>query len=491
MNANLRIPSCLTLPLLFLSSVIGQKINVTYTPVSSQENFSGNVFLYLSKDNKNPKDGNVGIELFPCYSKSVKNIKPNQKVLFDDAALAYPVPLSEIERGEYIVQAVWDKNSGGRSISNSPGNMYSDPVKLRLTKNNSQVFYLVCNLVIKEQPFIETKYIKEAKVASALLTEFYKRPASVNAAVLLPKEYYEDTERRFPVLYRVSGYGGDYHYYSGKELKSQPIDTTPCIQVFLDGNCPLGHSVYANSENNGPWGTALTRELIPAIEKNYRCNAARLLTGHSSGGWSVLWLQTHYPGLFTACWSSSPDPVDFRNFQQVDLYTDKNIFYGKDSSLRMVATVAGYFPWVYMKNMYAMENVISRGEQMHSFEAVFSAKNRDGTPRRLCNARTGEIDKVTVDHWKNYDISLYLRTNWDQLKPDLDGKLRISVGNQDNFLLNHAVHLLEDEMKKLNARFIFAYYPGDHFTVTTPEYKSSGNQFLQQKYNDLINTQQK
>jgi hypothetical protein len=53
--------------------------------------------------------------------------------------------------------------------------------------------------------------------------------------------------------------------------------------------------------------------------------------------------------------------------------------------------------------------------------------------------------------------------------------------------LNYAVHLLEDEMKKLGAKFILAYYPGDHFTVSTPEYRASGNQFLQEKYNELIN----
>src|SRR6185295_9952655 len=102
-------------------------------------------------------------------------------------------------------------------------------------------------------------------------------------------------------------------------------------------------------------------------ENKFRCNAARLLTGHSSGGWTVLYLQTHYPAIFTACWSSSPDPVDFRNFQLANLYSDKNIFYGKDSSLQLVATVAGRYPWASTKQAYRMEDVISRGEQMRSF----------------------------------------------------------------------------------------------------------------------------
>ena len=122
---------------------------------------------------------------------------------------------------------------------------------------------------------------------------------------------------------------------------------------------------------------------------------------------------------------------------------------------------------------------------MHSFDAVFSIKNNDGSPRRLCNALTGEIDPLTIEHWKNYDISLYVRTNWQQLSPELKGKIRVSVGEQDNFLLNYAVHLFDDEMKKIDAGFVFAYYPGDHFTVSTREYRTAGYQFLEQKYNEI------
>jgi len=119
---------------------------------------------------------------------------------------------------------------------------------------------------------------------------------------------------------------------------------------------------------------------------------------------------------------------------------------------------------------------------MHSFDAVFSKKGSDGEPQRILDYRTGQIDTAVFEHWKNYDISLYLRTNWDNIKPDLDGKIMISVGNQDNFLLNYAVKLLDGEMKKLNSAFVFAYYPGDHFTIATPEFFKDGNGFLEKKY---------
>jgi S-formylglutathione hydrolase FrmB len=306
---------------------------------------------------------------------------------------------------------------------------------------------------------------------------------TVDAAVILPKEYYTEPDRKFPVLFNISGFGGNYYNLSNNEnIKSRPIDTIANITVYLDGNCALGHSAYTNSDNNGPWGNALTKEFIPALEKKFRTNGAKLLTGHSSGGWSVLSLQTRYPEVFDGCWSSAPDVVDFRDYQGVNLYEGENMLYTEDGTQRSVATVAGRFPWASSKQMYAMENIIYRGEQMHSFDAVFGPKGADGNPERICDPVSGVMNPKVFNHWKKYDISLYLHDNWTSLKNNLQGKIRVSVGNQDNFLLNGAVHKLEEAMKPLNTNFKFEYFPGDHFTVFTPEYTKKGNAFLAGRY---------
>ena len=193
-------------------------------------------------------------------------------------------------------------------------------------------------------------------------------------------------------------------------------------------------------------------------------------------------MQTHYPEIFKGCWSSSPDPVDFRNFQRVNLYEEDNIYYNKDGSQHLVATIAGFFPVATQKQCFQQEFVLYRGEQMHSFNYVFSAKGADGLPVPICDPVTGAIDKSCFEHWKSYDICAYLRNNWPALEKGLKGKIRVSVGNQDNFLLNYAVHLLEDEMKRLDTRFVFGYYPGDHFTLNTPEYQKAGAAFLTERY---------
>jgi S-formylglutathione hydrolase FrmB len=486
-----------TAPLLLAASLIftavfSQQFKISYSSAIFNKPFNGRVILYLNKENKKPKDGAVTIEPFPCFSVEVKNGQPGVAVTIDDKADAFPVKLSDIERGEYYVQAVWDRNLGGRAISESPGNLYSKPVKLLLDKDFSKSFSIFCDQQITEPGFTQTKYVKELKVSSAVLSAFIKKPMTVDAAVILPEQYYKEPDRKFPVLFLVSGYGGDYHHFSGDTVnRSQPIDSFACITVYLDGNCALGHSVYANSDNNGPWGDALVKEFIPGLERSYRCDGARLLRGHSSGGWTVLWLQTHYPDIFTACWSSSPDPVDFRSFQQINLYAGDNLFYDKDSALRLVATVAGHFPWASQKQAYQQEFVIYRGEQMHSFDAVFSEKGADGNPESICNHVTGDMNRQVFEHWKKYDISLYLRSNWPALEKDLKGKIRVSVGEQDNFLLNWAVHLLDGEMRKLDTEFEFGYYPGDHFTVSSTEYRHAGQQFLARKYSDWKKNQGK
>jgi hypothetical protein len=461
-----------------------QVIKVSFPDTTFKQSFTGNVLLYLSKDNKEPKSGTAGLDIFPCFRVYVENVKPGESIVFEDHSISFPVKLSDMERGEYYVQAVLDRNLGGRSIANSPGNLYSDAKKINISKNYSQVYNLKADKTIQEKVFKETAYAKEFKAPSALLSKFYKRNTTLNAAVVLPKEYLTEPNRTFPILFNIFGFGGNYQYLSGMEQPASPIDTTACIKVYLDGNCPLGHSEYANSDNNGPWGDALTTEMIPLLEKQYRSNGAKLLTGHSSGGWSVLWLQVHYPKVFDGCWSSSPDPVDFRSFQKIDLYAHQNMFYGKDSTLNQTGTIAGFFPWFNMRSIYRMEHIIYRGEQMHSFDAVFSRKGKDGAPERINNFETGALDTTVFANWKRYDISYYLRNNWEKLKPELEGKIRVTVGKQDNFLLNYAVVLLETEMKKLSANVEFAYYPGDHFTLNTPQFNKDGNQFLEKRYQD-------
>ncbi|MBK8370810.1 MAG: hypothetical protein IPL20_05425 [Saprospiraceae bacterium] len=97
---------------LLSASVQAQQIKVSYSSTAFDGVFTGKVILYLSKDSNTPKDLGVGVPTLCCFAIDVNQIKPNTTVLFDDKAISYPVNLSDIERGEYYVQAVWDRNLG-------------------------------------------------------------------------------------------------------------------------------------------------------------------------------------------------------------------------------------------------------------------------------------------------------------------------------------------------------------------------------------------
>jgi enterochelin esterase-like enzyme len=164
---------------------------------------------------------------------------------------------------------------------------------------------------------------------SAALSQFLQRPMTIGATVLLPDSYYKEPARRYPVIYVVPAFDGDYELSMREQLAWQaPMRELhrEFIVVFLQGMVKIGsewlHDQYADSANDGPWGTALTTEFIPETDAHFRTIPAsnyRFLFGHSSGAWSALWLQVNYPDTFGGVWALSPDPVDFHDFFGPDL----------------------------------------------------------------------------------------------------------------------------------------------------------------------------
>lgn len=226
------------------------------------------------------------------------------------------------------------------------------------------------------------------------------------------------------------------------------------LYVFLDASFRTGHHVFADSANNGPWGAALTEEFVPALEAEYATIGrphGRFLTGHSSGGWSTLWLQVAYPDFFGGTWPTAPDPVDFRNFTGIDLYAWDSAY--RDPNGDVIQLWRAGDGWRYSFEDFARKEAAEKGigGQLYSFDAVFSQRRTDGTPAEVFDRETGKIDHAVVETWKPYDISLRLRENWGELGPKLAGKLNVIVGTKDTFRLDESCRLLDAELERLGS----------------------------------------
>jgi S-formylglutathione hydrolase FrmB len=433
--------------------------------------FTGRVVVYLTKGNREPRFGPNWFRPEPIYSTRVKAAPAGAAMeITTENAVGFPCKLSELPAGEYSVQAVIDRSLGGRAIGASPGNLYSQPVRLDLDPSATGRIEIVCDSVVQERPFRDTEHVKGVRLQSKLLSDWYRRPTWMSAAVVLPDSYAAEPNRRFPVIYEVPGFGGTHMSYSGAQSSPGTLrNGESFLKVVLDPSCPTGHSVFADSDNNGPWGKALTTELIPHIERTFRAigkPGARFVTGHSSGGWSSLWLQVTYPEFFGGVWSTSPDPVDFRDFQKIDLYRpNANMFTDENGQPRPVARIGGRVAILY-RQFSDMERPI-RGEQLGSFEAVFSPRGADGDPKQLWDRDTGAIDPKVAAAWKRYDIGLTLRNRWAKLGPKLAGKLHVYMGDMDTFYLDGAVQLLQADFKRLGSDAKVELFPGDHGSVMT------------------------
>lgn len=419
----------------------------------------------------------------------VTHLAPGGSVLVDADQLAFPEPFSALADGRYAMQAVLDVNHdynyGGRGDGDIVG-----PVTEVDFQADTGITTLALNRVVDEKhtPWtvperfpkaMRDKLVPAMKAARAhadaldftspVLSAFRGTPVHIRGWVLTPPGYDADAKKRYPVVYFTHGFGGnlDYLTFQAATMYGQMHsgDMPPMIWVFLDESGPTGTHEFADSANNGPWGRALTTELIPYLESRYRMDGTpdgRFLTGHSSGGWATLWLQTRYPKVFGGTWSTAPDSSDFRDFTGADLYAaDANVYHRADGSAIPLVRADGKVIATF-KQFAQLERVLGPyGGQMASFEWVFSPRGADGRPVPMFDRDTGKVDPDVAAYWReHYDIAHRVKTHWPELKADLDGKIHLIVGTADTFYLDGAAHKLKQVLDEVGADAEVEFLPG-------------------------------
>jgi len=445
---------------------------LTFPSTVRSEPFNGRVYLLTSR-RQEPRRGPGWFSPEPFVACDVKDWMPDEPLrltLDQENLLTFPRDFADVELRGARVQAVARWNPRQRRIGTGAGNGFSAPAIIPEEGTVS----LVLDQVVPERHFDETRWSKLVSIRSRLLSQFHQHDVSLRCCVTLPASYDDHPERRYPVIYEIPGFGGThFHGRRTRPVKEQNEQGVEFIRVMLDPSCPRGHHVFADSANNGPVGQALVQELIPEVDRRFRTIAdsrARFLTGHSSGGWSSLWLQITYPEVFGGVWSTAPDPVDFRDFQRINLYASGANMYVDSEGERRPLAIAGGEVRLWYDDFAWMEHVLGPGGQLHSFEAVFSPRGDDGQPLPLWDRETGEIDSDVALSWEPYDIRLVLERNWDRLGPQLAGKIHIFMGSADTFLLDGATRLLKESLANLGSDADVEIHAGrDLGTLVTPQ----------------------
>ena len=522
---------------------------ISIPETAAEAPIDGRVILILAADDEAEPRFQVGAGLGAAqvFGVDVEGLSPGKAALIDAGVFGFPKEsLAEVPPGEYSVQAVlheyqtFDLATGhtvklpmdrgeGQRWNRAPGNLYSTPRRIRVDPADARPIEISLDQVIPpiEEPE-DTEYIKHVRIQSDLLTEFWGRPMYLGAHVLLPEGFDENPDARYPLIvfhgHFPSDFGGFRTEPPDPDLECEYSDRfdVECYNRIVQQEAydlyrswvseefprfiiievqhanPYYDDSYAvNSANLGPYGDAITYELIPYIEEQFRGIGegwARFLYGGSTGGWEALAVQVFYPDEYNGTFAACPDPIDFRAYTLLDIYDEPNAYYTDGPFKRIERPV--HRNWLgevdqTLAEYNHLELVLGTknrsGDQFDIWEAVYSPQGDDGYPRRLWDKRTGEIDPEIADYWReNYDLRHILERDWETLGPKLEGKIHIYVGDMDNWYLNNAVYLMEEFLEGTSDPYYGGEVDyGDRFEHCWNGDHENGNHISRLRYNTM------
>ncbi len=486
------------------------RFSISFPESISKDALDGRLLLLVSTNNAKEPRFQISEDLSTqqVFGINIEALKPGQTANIDAGAPGYPVKsLADIAPGEYWVQALLHRyetfhradghtlklpmdRGEGQQWNSAPGNLYSTPQKLSIDPTREATIKISLDRMISPiEPPKDTKYIKHIKIKSKLLSDFWGRPMHLGANILLPEGFDTHPDARYPLVifhghfpadfdgfretppdpnlkpeyserFKLEAYNRIVQEYAYKFYQDWTSTSFPrFIIIEIQHANPYYDDSYAvNSANLGPYGDAITYELIPEVEKRYRGIGkgwARFMYGGSTGGWEALAAQVFYPEEYNGCWAACPDPIDFRAYTVVNIYEQDNAYYAdakwkhvpRPGKRNYLGELAATLEDANQKELALGTNGRSGG-QWDIWQAVYSPVGADGYPKPIWDKATGKIDRSVAEYWReHYDLGHILRRDWAKLGPKLEGKIHIYVGEADNYFLNNAVYLVEDFLK--------------------------------------------
>jgi hypothetical protein len=490
-----------------------QQLRVTLPTSRASAPLDGRVLFFISADTTGEPRFQVGdgVGTAQVFGVDVDGLRPGSSATLDASAFGYPLSsLRELPPGRYRVQALINRyetfrrsdghtvklppdRGEGQQYARKPGNLYSRPQNVTIGASSRVALELTEEIPpVADFARLETKYVKHVRIRSERLSAFWGTDMYLGAWVLLPEGHDSHPDARYPLVinhghfpssvdgwretppdstlapdfsarFNLAGYNRiqqqlGYQFYRDWTGPGFPR----VLLVQIQHATPFYDDSYAvNSANNGPYGDAIMYELIPEIERRFRGIGqgwARFTYGGSTGGWEAMAVQMFYPDLFNGAWVACPDPISFRHYTVVDIYKDRNAYYQEGPFKRVARpgqrNYLGHISTTLEQSNHrelALGTRSRSGDQWDVWQSVYSPVGADGYPAPIWDKRSGVIDTTVAAYWReNYDLAHILRRDWATLGPKLRGKLRIYVGDMDNYYLNNAVYEVEEFLKSAN-----------------------------------------
>jgi S-formylglutathione hydrolase FrmB len=233
-----------------------------------------------------------------------------------------------------------------------------------------------------------------------------------------PPSYDASPQRRYPVVFTFSGFGGGHA--EGSAWSSRTIFDRlagelgrEVLIVSVETRVPEGSTYLQRSERFGDWETLVADRVVREIDARFRTLPQRATLGHSTGGWNALSIALRRPDVFSVACASSPDALDLDRWMLTD---DRR------------AVRAEWVSWI------RGEARLGGGGQFVSYAAAWSP---DGSALGFAwpiDLETGALRRDVYDAWRRASPSAALETADGLARARrLSGRIAITSGRRDEF----------------------------------------------------------
>jgi enterochelin esterase-like enzyme len=292
--------------------------------------------------------------------------------------------------------------------------------------------------------------------------------------VYLPPGYELNSDKRYPVIFGLTGFTGSGEMYLNKKFGFEPFDELldglhargmpGVIYVMPDCLTKYGGSQYVNSTAVGRYENYIVDELVPFIDSKFKTTGRRGCIGGSSGGIGSFTMAAKHPEIFQAfadhCGDSAFEYCYLADVPKV-VQAMATYDYKIENFMNHISTIQPKDDkFMVLLNFFTM--------------SACYAPNPDVKPLGFespVDLRTGKLNERVWAKFLNHDPVQMV----DKYKENLK-KLSfafIDCGRRDQFHLYLGSRQLVEKFKAFGIKHVYEEYDSDHGLLRREQKKKS------------------